>query len=149
MCPHTTITTERGCYARRLVHASTGCYICVLILLVCPHTTISVSSITIERGCYARRLVCAIYASSYYYIYVSAYYYICVLILLHMRPAYYYLCVSSYYYICVRILRTQDLSGIGFHDLTVPDDMWAPLNVRKSSAVILSLLALLVQEYKY
>ena len=88
--------------------------------------------------------------------------YICVRKLLHMHPhtimcphtttyasAYYYIYVSSYYYICVRILRTQDLSGIGFHDLTVPDDMWASLNVGRSSALVRSLLALLLQKYKY
>jgi hypothetical protein len=71
--------------------------VCVLILLyMCPHTTI----------------------------YVSSHYYICVLILLYMCPQYYYMCphtticvlillymcphttinVSSYYYICVLIL---------------------------------------------
>ena len=93
------------------------------------------SSVPSTAGVCAATTMYVLYMCPHATTYASAYYYICVLIPLHMRP-HTTIYVSSYYYICVRILRTQDLSGIGFHDLTVPDDMWAPLNVGRSSAVL-------------
>jgi hypothetical protein len=83
-------------------------YICVLILLhMCPHTIIYVSSDTT---------------------YVSAYYYICVRILLNMCPhTYYYMWphtttyVSSYHaslplgYICVICVRIPSLLALGIY----------------------------------
>jgi hypothetical protein len=150
MCPHTTHTTICAIYvSSHIVGMRTGvsgvavhhtamyldnAAICVLILLillyVCPRTTVYVSSYYYIRPHTSVCFHTTIYVSSYYYIcvlillymcphttvcvlillymcphtiiYVSSYYYICVLILLYMCPRT-TIYVSSYYYMCVLI----------------------------------------------
>jgi hypothetical protein len=118
MCPHTSFITaicvssyclERVCccskrtYAHNKWHVSSYCYMCVLILHMCPHPTICV--------------LILLYRCPHTTIHVSSYCYVCVRILLYMCPhtamcvrillymcPHTAICVSAYYYTCVLIL---------------------------------------------
>ncbi len=97
-------------------------YICVLILLyVCPHPTIYVSSyyctcppnttsvlILLYMCPHTKCPHTTIYVSSYHY--VSLHYYICVLTLLYICPHTPIYLASSYY--CISIAHSARLSGI-------------------------------------
>jgi hypothetical protein len=110
MCPHTAMHMQASSSRASSPETSASyCYTCVLILLyMCPHTTICVSSYyyMCPLTCVRILLLCM---SSYYYmcphatIYASSHYYICVLRLLYVS-SYCYICphttkyVSSYHY---------------------------------------------------
>ena len=116
MCPDISIRTHMMCpdtysllrVIRKLWPRVTGniteyvssyYYICVLILLyMCPHTTICVSSY------YYICVLILLHVSSFYYVSsYSSYYYMCVLILLCISP-HTTIYLSSFYYICVLML---------------------------------------------
>ena len=73
-----------------LLHVSSYCYVCVLILLyMCPHTAVGAAQVV--RQVYICVLI-LLHMCPRTAIYVSSYCYVCVLILLHMCPQLCYIC---------------------------------------------------------
>jgi hypothetical protein len=101
--------------SRHAIYVSSYCYMCCLILNLCPHTTRCVFSY--RNKCVPLLHVCPhaiiyvlipLYMCPHSALYVFAYFYICVLIPLYMCP-HSTMSLSSYCYICVLILYTCGL----------------------------------------
>jgi hypothetical protein len=143
MCPHTTIYVSSCYYLRVLMH-----------YCMCPHTT---TLRVLILGVIARHKGVALNAFSLQGMYMSSYYYTFVLILLYMCP-HTTICVRILLYVCPHTtLSAFSLPGIpyGYTPVLVGrEDTLATLEPTikaflEATAQVLSLLALLVQKYKY
>jgi hypothetical protein len=140
MCPHTTVYVSVLCICVRILQGPLRSFsyrtTCVIILFMCPHTA----------GAFAKLRDARPDACGKAY-YMCSHTSICVLVLLHMCPHTTFH-ASSYYYICVPIL----VHVSSYYYMQGPFRNFAccqRLVGRRAVRQVLTLLALLVQKYKY